>query len=385
MAQRIQTDWILFTTVLCMLACGMLVLWSASSVMAENPRYGTSYHFLLRQAAWAIAAVPLMMYLKRKDYRVFNTPAWAFPPISITLVMLALVYQMDPRLHRWFRLGAFSIQPSELAKPVLILFLAFFVARRVSVINTRHTLMPAAVIVGLVTGAVMMADLGTAVVMVATAAVVFLVAGLEWKYVGVAGTVLLVFLVIAIATKPYRIARIFGFFDADYSSLASPIVRQFDPQGRLKAWAEKAAPTEDSDYHIRQSLIAVGSGGPLGRGPMRSRQKLLYLPEAHTDFIFAVLAEELGLWGALLTVAGYLIILWRGLRTYFRTPDDFGKYLALGVTTMIVVQAFMNISVVLGMTPTKGIPLPLISYGGSSLLSTLISLGLLQSVGEHSG
>lgn len=385
MAQRIQTDWILFTTILCMLACGMLVLWSASSVMAENPRYGTSYYFLLRQALWAAAAVPLMMYLKKKDYRVFNTPAWAFPAISITLMMLAVVYNMDPRLHRWFRLGPVSIQPSELAKPVLIVFLAFFVARRVSVINTRYTLMPAAVIVGLVTGAVMIADLGTAVVMVATAAVVFLVAGLEWKYVGVAGAVLLLFLVYAIVSKPYRVARFFGFYDPDYSSLDSRLVRSFDPHGRLKAWALKVAPTRDADYHLRQSLIAVGSGGLLGRGPMRSRQKLLYLPEAHTDFIFAVLAEELGLWGALLTVAGYLIILWRGLRTYFRTPDDFGKYLALGVTTMIVVQAFMNISVVLGLTPTKGIPLPLVSYGGSSLLSTLISLGLLQSVGEHSG
>lgn len=385
MAQRIQTDWILFTTILCMLACGMLVLWSASSVMAEDPRYGTSYYFVLRQAAWATLAIPLMMFLKKKDYRVLNTPAWAFPAISIILVMLAVVYKMDPRLHRWFRLGSFSFQPSELAKPVLILFLAFFVARRASAINTRYTLMPAAVIVGLVTGAVMMADLGTAVVMVATAAVVFLVAGLEWKYVLVAGAVLSVFLVIAIATKDYRIARIFGYFDPDYSSLDSPIVRYFDPRGELKAKYQTAAATRDADYHIKQSLIAVGSGGPLGRGPMQSRQKLLYLPEAHTDFIFAVLAEELGLWGALLTVVGYLIILWRGLRTYFRTPDDFGKYMALGVTTMIVVQAFMNISVVLGMTPTKGIPLPLVSYGGSSLISTLISLGLLQSVGEHSG
>jgi cell division protein FtsW len=384
MAQRIQTDWILFTTILCMLAGGMLVLWSASSVKADT-LYGTSYYYVLRQAAWAALAIPLMMFLKKKDYRVFNTPAWAFPAISITLMMLAVVYKMDPRLHRWFRLGAFSIQPSELAKPVLILFLAFFVARRASAINTRYTLMPAAVIVGLVTGAVMMADLGTAVVMVATAAVVFLVAGLQLRYVLVAGAVLSVFLVIAIVTKEYRMKRIFGYFDPDYSSLDSPVVRYFDPHGELKARYQKASDTSEAGYHIRQSLIAVGSGGPLGRGPMRSRQKLLYLPEAHTDFIFAVLAEELGLWGALLTVAGFLIILWRGLRTYFRTPDDFGKYLALGVTTMIVVQAFMNISVVLAMVPTKGIPLPLVSYGGSSLISTLISLGLLQSVGEHSG
>jgi cell division protein FtsW len=385
MAQRVQTDWILFTTILVMLACGLLVLWSASSVMAEDPRYGTNYYFVLRQAGWAVIAVPLMMFLKKRDYRVLNTPAWAFPAISIILMLLALVYKMDPRLHRWFRLGLLSFQPSELAKPVLILFLAFFVARRASAINSRYTLMPAAVIVGLVTGAVMIADLGTAVVLVATAAVVFLVAGLEWRYVGVAAAVLSVFLVFAIVTKPYRLARIFGFFDPTYSSLDSRAVRYFDPRGELKVWLQTKAPTRDSDYHIRQSLIAVGSGGPLGRGPMRSRQKLLYLPEAHTDFIFAVLAEELGLWGAILTVGGFLIILWRGLRIYFRTSDDFGKYLALGVTTMIVVQAFMNISVVLGMTPTKGIPLPLISYGGSSLLSTLISLGILQSVGEQSG
>jgi cell division protein FtsW len=385
MAQRVQTDWILFTTILVMLACGLLVLWSASSVMAEDPRYGTNYYFVLRQAGWAIIAIPLMMFLKKKDYRVLNTPAWAFPAISIILMLLALVYKMDPRLHRWFRLGPLSFQPSELAKPVLILFLAFFVARRASAINSRYTLMPAAVIVGLVTGAVMVADLGTAVVLVATAAVVFLVAGLEWRYVAVAAAVLSVFLVYAIASKDYRIARIFGFFDPDYSSLDSPVVRYFDPRGELKVRLQTAAPTRNSDYHIRQSLIAVGSGGLLGRGPMRSRQKLLYLPEAHTDFIFAVLAEELGLWGTLLTVGGFLIILWRGLRIYFRTPDDFGKYLALGVTTMIVVQAFMNISVVLAMTPTKGIPLPLVSYGGSSLLSTLISLGILQSVGEHSG
>jgi cell division protein FtsW len=385
MAQKVQTDWILFTTILVMLACGLLVLWSASSVMAENPRYGSDFYFVLRQAGWAAISIPLMMFLKKRNYRVLNTPAWAFPAISFILVMLALVYRMDPRLHRWFRFGPLSLQPSELAKPVLILFLAYFVARRASAINTRFTLMPAAVIVGLVTGAVMMADLGTAVVLVVTAAVVFLVAGLEWKYVAVASAVLSVFLVYAIASKDYRIARVFGFFDPDYSSLDSPIVKYFDPRGELKVRLQTAADTRNSEYHIHQSLIAVGSGGPLGRGPMRSRQKLLYLPEAHTDFIFAVLAEELGLWGTLLTVGGFLIILWRGLRIYFRTPDDFGKYLALGVTTMIVVQAFMNISVVLGMTPTKGIPLPLISYGGSSLLSTLISLGILQSVGEHSG
>jgi len=384
MAQRVQTDRILFTTILLIVGCGVLVLWSASSVIADT-RYGSSLYFALRQAAWAAVAIPLMLWIMKKDYRLLNTPTWAFPTISLVLVALGVVYKLDPLYHRWIRLGPVSIQPSEFAKPVLILFLAYFVARRANAINNKYTLMPAAVIVGLVAGMVMIADIGTAVVLAATAAAVFLVAGLEWRYVAVASAVLSIFLTIAIVSRPYRIARIFGFFDSDYSSLDAPIVRHFDPQGDLKAWLEKNAPTRNSDYHIHQSLIAVGSGGLVGRGPMRSTQKLFYLPEAHTDFIYAVLAEELGLWGALLTVAGFFIVLWRGLRIYFRTPDDFGKYLALGVTTMVVVQAFMNISVVLGMGPTKGIPLPLMSYGGSSLINTLISLGILQSVGEHSG
>jgi cell division protein FtsW len=383
MAQRIKTDWILFTTIACLLSGGMLMLWSATSVVPEDSQR-SSFHFILRQAAWAAVAVPLMMFLKRLDYRRLNTPAWVFPTISMALMLLMLVYKLDPRLHRWIRLGPVSFQPSEFAKPALILFLAYFVSRRASAINNKYTLMPAAVIVGLVGGAVVLADLGTAVVLVAAAAVVFFVAGLELRYAVVAGVVLFVFLVAAVVHKPYRIARVFGHFDADYSTMDSKLVRHFDPPGRWKAWLEQNAPTRDSGYHMRQSLIAVGSGMTLGVGPMLSTQKLFYLPEAHTDFIYAVVAEELGLWGALLTVIGFSILLWRGLRIYFRTPDDFGKYLALGVTVMIVIQAFMNISVVLGLVPPKGIPLPLISYGGSSLVSTLISLGLLQSVGDHS-
>jgi cell division protein FtsW len=292
---------------------------------------------------------------------------------------------MDPRWHRWFRLGPISFQPSEFAKPVLILFLAHFVARRAAAINNRHTLLCGAIIVGLVAGGVMVADLGTAVVLALTAAAVFFVAGLEWRYAAVAGAILLVFVSIAILTRPYRIARLFGYFDPQYKTLDTPVVRHFDPDGKLKAWLQQAAPTRDSNYHINQSLIAVGSGGPLGVGPTRSKAKLFYLPEAHTDFIYAVLAEELGMWGALLFAGGFLVIFWRGLRIHFRAPDDFGRFVALGVTAMVAVQAFMNISVVLGMVPTKGIPLPLVSYGGSSLLSTLASLGILLSVGDHSG
>jgi cell division protein FtsW len=384
MAQRVKTDSILFVTILCMVAGGLLMLYSASSVVA-NVEYKSSGYFVIRQSIWALVSIGVMMFLKKKDYHFLNSPAWVFPAISVVLAMLMLVYKLDPRWHRWFRLGPFSFQPSEFTKPVLILFLAYFVARRATAINNKHTLLPAAMIVGIAAGMVMMADLGTAVVLAATAAVVFFVAGLEWRHVLVASLVLSFFVILTIAYKPYRIARIFGYFDPDYSTLDSGIVKHFDPDATLKNTLLKKSPTGASEYHIKQSLIAVGSGGPLGVGPMRSKQKLFYLPESHTDFIYAVIAEELGLWGSLLLAGGFLIILWRGLRVYFRAPDDFGKYLALGVTTMVVVQAFMNISVVLGMVPPKGIPLPLVSYGGSSLLSTLACLGILQSVGDHSG
>jgi cell division protein FtsW len=384
MAQRVKTDSILFVTVLCLVGAGMLMLASASSVVSKS-RYGMSGYLTLRQLGWALAAVLAMMLLKRIDYRRLNTRGVAFCAIAVVLGLLMLVYFMDPRWHRWFRLGPVSFQPSEFAKPALIVFLAHFVARRAAAINDRRTLLCGAIIVGLIAGMVMVADLGTAVVLALTGAVVFFVAGLEWRYAAIAGAVLLIFVSLAILTKPYRIARIFSFFDSDYSSLDIALVRHFDSEGKMKAWLQKAAPTRDSNYHINQSLIAVGSGGPLGVGPMHSRQKLLYLPEAHTDFIYAVIAEELGLWGALLFIGGFIVILWRGLRIHFRAPDDFGRFVALGVTVMIGVQAFMNVSVVLGMVPPKGIPLPLVSYGGSSLLSTLAALGMLQSVGDHSG
>ncbi len=384
MAQTVKTDKILFGTILTLLGAGILILASASSAVG-GIRFGSSWHFLGRQVFWAVLAVGAMMILKKLNYQRLDKGPWVYCGISVVLGLLMLVYFLDPRLHRWFHLGFFSFQPSELAKPVLVLFLAHFAARRTQLINKPRTLLCAAAIVGLVAGAVMVADLGTAVVIAVTASVVFFVAGLEWKHALVAAAILAVFVSIAIASKPYRIARIFGYIDPEYKTLDSGLVRRFDPEGRLKAWAQHAAPTRDSNYHLNQSLIAVGSGGPLGAGPMQSKAKLFYLPEAHTDFIYAVVGEELGLWGALAFVTGFLLIAWRGLRIHFRAPDDFGKFVALGVTTMVAFQAFMNISVVLGILPTKGIPLPLVSYGGSSLLATMASLGVLLSVGDHSG
>jgi cell division protein FtsW len=379
MAQRLKTDRILFSTVVVMLSVGMVILYSASSIMAQL-KFGSSWHFVVRQAIWMAAAILTMMVLKRTHYRKLQHPGVAFTAIGIVLILLCAVYFADSAHHRWLRMGPFSLQPSELAKPALIVFLAFFVTWRARAINTRYTLMPAALAVGLVILAVVVADLGTAVVLGMTATVVFFVAGLEWRYCVIASACALVGVVFFIASKPYRVARIIGYVDPEYK-----IMSRLDTAGRLKSYLNQSLTSRDTSYQAEQSRIAVGAGGPWGQGLMQGKQKLLYLPEAHTDFIYAVLSEEMGLLGSVGLLSCFVIIFWRGLRASVLSPDDFGRYLALGVATMIVVQGFMNMSVVLGMMPTKGIPLPMISAGGSSLLSTLACMGILMNVSEHAG
>jgi len=384
MAQRLKTDWILFATVVATAAFGVLMLYSASSIMADlNPRYGSSWYFVARQLAWGVVAVIAMMALKRTHYRNYQTPAVAFGAIGVALILLALVYFIDTEHHRWLRWRYIpgGLQPSELAKPALVIFLAFFVTWRGRAINNpRYTLIPAALAVGLVIFAVETADLGTAVVLGAAAMSVFFVAGLEWRYCLIAAGIAILGLGVSIAKEPYRLGRFVRHYDPKFE-----FVSKFDKAGRIKAWAEQSLRTRDTNYQQQQSEIAVGAGGITGVGLMNGRQKLLYLPEAHTDFIYAVVGEELGLIGSVTLLIGFIVILWRGLRAAFRIRDDFGRYLALGVTVLIVAQAFFNMSVAVGMGPTKGIPLPLISYGGSSLLSTLALLGILMNVSEHAG
>ena len=382
MAQRLKTDWILFVTVLVMMSFGVLILYSASSIMAQlDPRYGSSWHFVVRQVEWAAVAVAVMMTLKKTNYRKFQSPAVAFGAMSVALILLAVVYFVDAAHHRWLRAGSVGVQPSELAKPALVIFLAFFVTWRARAINNpRYTLIPAALAVGLMILAVVVADLGTAVVLGAAAAAVFVVAGLEWRYCAIAAAVATVGVVIFIFAEPYRIVRVVRFFDPEFK-----IIAKFDPQGKIRSRMEQSLVTRDTNYQLEQSRIAVGAGGPAGLGLTNGRQKLWYLPEAHTDFIYAVAAEELGLAGSVGLLLGFGVIFWRGLRAAFRMRDDFGRYLALGVTVVVVAQGFINMSVVLGMMPTKGIPLPMISYGGSSLLSTLALLGILMNVAENAG
>jgi cell division protein FtsW len=328
---------------------------------------------------WALLSFIVLMYFKRLDYRRLNTPAWAFSGLGIVLGMLVMVYFFGSH-HRWFKFAGVSFQPSEFAKPALIVFLAYFLDRRGRVINDRRTLQQGFVAVAMLAGVVVVADLGTAMVPVITAVIVFWVAGLEKKYMIRAAAIAGVLGIAAIVSSPYRLKRVIGFIDSDYTK-----IEKIDTQGRLRAWVERSTSKRDTLYQPLQSKIAVGTGGVLGVGLAQGKQKLMFLPEPDSDFIYATIGEELGLWGTTAVLSGFIVILWRGARLFVLARDDFGKYLALGVTVAIVVQAFMNISVVLDMGPTKGFPLPMISLGGSSLLSTLTCLGMLLSVSEHEG
>ena len=380
---RIKTDWILFLVTVLMVAFGLVIVYSASSVVGDL-RFRNGNQIFLKQAGFTIVSFATLMMVRRKNYRTLESPTWAFVSLGIVLIMLVAVYFVDARQHRWFRLGPasmqVSIQPSEFAKPALIIFLAWFITQRAGAINHKRTLILAAMALAIVAGTVASPDLGTAVVLVATAAAVFYVAGLGRRYIAMAAVGVMLLGAALVVAKPYRLGRIIAFVDPAYDKLSL-----IDRHGWVKNYVESGTVTRDQGYQARQSKIAVGSGGMFGLGLMQGVMKLLYLPEAHTDFIYAVVGEELGLLGTTAVLAGFLVILWRGLRLFWLVPDDFGKYLALGVTVSIVVQAMINMSVVLDIGPTKGIPLPMISYGGSSLLSSLVSLGMLLNVSDHAG
>jgi len=377
-AQRLKTDWLLFLTVMGLVCFGLVMVYSASAIVAELKFHVSGTYFFFRQLAWAVFSVVALLYCMKRDYRQWNNPRVAFAGLGVVVLLLLVVYITDSSSHRWLKAGPFSMQPSELAKPALSLFLAFFLCRRVGAINSRHTLGPLAISISFIALAVAVADLGTAVVLVATTVAVIFVAGVGYRYLAVCAVLGIVLGSGFVAMKPYRLARAIDFLDKDHKMLA-----RIDPSGRILQYAHRTASTSDPGYQQRQAKIAVGSGGFAGVGLMQSKQKMLYLPEAQTDFIYGIVGEETGFLGSFVLLAGFVIVLWRGLRTYFLATDNFGRYLALSVTVCVVVQALINMSVVLDLLPNKGIPLPFVSYGGSSLLSTLLLMGMLLSVNEH--
>ncbi len=361
MARKLQSDKWLFLATLALVCVSVVMVYSASAVIALET-YKTPYHFVIRQVMWALTGLALLSIIMRVDYRTYRNEQVIWAGLVVVAVLLVAVLFSRPikGSRRWFALGGFGIQPSELAKVAAIFFTAFVLDRRMHRINdVKYALAPIALIVGGLAGLILIEpDFGTAAALTMVVAAMVMAAGLSYRYIVGLALVGLPAAYLVLMSADYRRDRFLAF---------------------LNPWADPLG----GGYHIIQSLIAVGSGGVFGRGLMGGIQKLFYLPEPQTDFIFAVISEELGLLGATLVVACFGVIAWRGLRAATTAPDRFGAFLALGITTMVVAQAFVNLSVVLGLMPTKGIPLPLVSNGGSSLLVNLAAIGVLLNISQH--
>lgn len=361
MARQLQTDKVLFGTVVILLLFGLVMVYSASAVIAQD-QFHSSYHFLFRQMIWAVVGLGLMAIMMNVDYRYLAKPIVIFPAVAIQVLLLLVVLFLGPThdTHRWLRVGPVSLQPSELAKVVIVIFLAYFLdMRKGEVADWKRTLLPIALVVG--TDALLVLkepDFGTTLALAMIVAAMLFVSGLPLVYFGYGMMAAFPLLFLLIFHVSYRLRRIMAFLHP-YA----------DPLG--------------AGFQIIQSFIAVGTGGIAGVGLMEGKEKLFFLPEPQTDFIFAVISEELGFIGALVVLALFGVILWRGLRTAARCSNNFGRLLAIGITVMIVGEALVNISVVIGLLPTKGIALPLISYGGSSLVMTLFAIGILLNISQN--
>jgi cell division protein FtsW len=361
MARKLKSDNVLFIATILLVALSVVMVYSASAPVALQ-RYGSATFFLVKQGMWAALGLPMLWVLMRVDYRTYREPVfiWSF----LLLVALALVAVLfSPPVNnarRWFGMAGIGVQPSEFAKLAAIIFIAAILERRMHRIDeVTYSLLPIGIVVGVLVGLILLEpDFGTSMSLILIAAAMVFAAGLHYRYIvgALLGALPAVYIVAMGAS--YRRRRLLAF---------------------LNPWDD---PLGDG-FQVIQSLIAVGTGGVWGRGVMNGVQKLFYLPEPHTDFIYSVISEELGLVGATAVILCFSIITWRGMRAGLRAPDSFGGFLAVGLTTMIAVQALVNISVVLGLLPTKGTPLPFVSFGGSSMLVNLIGMGILLNVSQH--
>lgn len=358
--RELPVDKVMLAVVLGITLFGAVMVYSASAILAEK-NYGSQFYFLSRQALWALAGFGAMAVGLAIDYRHYKRPVVIYSALVVTFVLLVVVLFL-PRVnetHRWIRYGAFSLQPSEPAKLALIAFLGFFLERRMREIESfKGTFVRAAVVAGALIGLVgAEPDLGTAMALGLVFITMMFQSGTPVRYFATLAVPVLPAITYMLL-KPWRFARLLAFLDP---------------------WKYQTT----YGFQPVQSMIAIGSGGAGGVGFAQGRQKLFYLPAPHTDFIFAVIGEELGLLGAGTLVLLFGLLAWRGYRAARFAPDVFGQLLAVGLTTMIIAQAFFNISVTLSLVPTKGIPLPFVSAGGSSLAISLFAAGVLLNISKH--
>jgi len=362
MARTLKPDKTLFMLTMFLVGASLVMVYSASYAKALDDQM-SEYHYLYRQMAWAVLGFAGMWVTMHINYRTYRRPDVVWTLLVVALALLFAVLLVGPRINgtrRWFSLGVVSFQPSEIAKLVSVIFTAALLDRRMHRIrDVGGTLLPVIVAVLAMVALVLAGrDFGTSAVIVGVVLAMLFAAGLSYRHLAIAFVPLTTAATLLVALFSYRANRVFAFLDP---------------------W--KYASTQG--YQVVQSMLAVASGGVFGAGLMNGRQKLLYLPEPHTDFIFAVIAEEFGLVGTTIVVLCFAVIVWRGLRISLLAPDRFGSLLALGITMIIGLQGLINISVALSLLPTKGIALPFVSNGGSSLLLSMVSMGMLLNISQH--
>lgn len=355
-------DFMLFFAVIALLAIGVVMVYSASAVSAYV-NFNDSYYFLKRQLVWATLGLMAMILTMNMDYHVWQKLSKPIMIATIILLILVLVPGLGRVVNgarRWIGFGSLYLQPSEIAKLSMVLFCAgSLAARQEKITSFIKGVVPQLLILLLVFGLILKEpDLGTALAIGGTVFVLLFIAGAKVSHLSSLGIVGVVGIVVAILVEPYRLKRLLAFSDP---------------------WSDPL----DTGYHIIQSLYAIGSGGMFGVGLGRSREKFLYLPEPHTDFIFAILGEELGFIGTITVIVLFFLFAWRGFKIAISAPDIYGSLVAAGLTTMIVMQALMNISVVTASMPVTGIPLPFLSFGGSALIFTLAGVGIILNISRY--
>ena len=361
MARKLAPDKWLFAATVGLALFGVVMVYSASAVLAQKEN-GNQFHYVLKQGVWVAIGFVVMLLAMQFNYQQLKNRRIVYTLLILCTIGLVSVFGFSSvnGAHRWIKLPGANLQPSEVSKLSLIIFLAYFLEKRAGEEGDFwRTFVPCGVVTGFLAALVVIEpDFGTAMMLVLIFTVVIYTAGARVRHLALAAAPALVVAVGLLILVPWRLKRLMTFLDP---------------------WADQ----QGGGFQVVQSLIAIGSGGTNGLGFAQGKQKMLFLPFAHSDFIFAVVGEELGLVGALAVVAVFALFLWRGVRTALLAPDRFGMLLSLGIVTSIVAQALFNISVVLSLVPTKGIPLPFISYGGSSLVPTLAAVGILLNVSQH--
>lgn len=361
MARKLAPDKWLFAATTGLALFGVVMVYSASAVIAAREN-GNQYFYVLKQGVWVIVGFMVMLLMMQFNYQQLKRRYIVYGLLTVTILGLFTVFGFSSinGAHRWIKFPGFSMQPSEVSKLALIIFLAYFLEKRAGEEGDLwRTFLPCGVLTAFLAGLIVIEpDLGTAMMIAVIFVVMIYTAGGRVLHLAMAAAPALIVAMGLLIFVPWRLRRLITFLDP---------------------WADQ----QGAGFQVVQSLIAVGSGGPNGLGFAQGKQKMLFLPFAHSDFIFAVVSEELGLVGALAVVAVFALFLWRGVRTALLAPDRFGMLLSIGIVTSIVAQALFNISVVLALVPTKGIPLPFISYGGSSLVPTLAAVGILLNVSQH--